>query len=631
VYYGKPVEIDLSVKKDGTPITSFGEVDFNLTMNGQPQSITRYYDPVKGWVITFTAPNTSDTYSVELKTTVTLPTYSTASITNSFTIKVEQPVQFDILSVDRTEVQPNDVVTVNVKALKENAIIPLSKQHLTIQVGSTDIDSSSINVSTSGDTFNIKIPMPSLSPGSYDLKITLNYDGYSISKTRSVGYVIPVSGEIVDASGKGISVEMKFFSGNVEKKKFTTDSSGSYSGYILPGIYTLQLNFPQSTLYLYDADISSFDDPIKYYTLSNDIDGLRNAGLFVYEMALSFSDAKIVMNYDEKKVSDEKSIMVYKCEIWNSGKGSCDTNWENITADVDTIRNTVTLYTKKLFTYVIGSKKGLYANFNLNKNTFNLKELIKIRGITQDENRNTVANATVKASIKDTDISASTQSDSSGIFDLELLPPINEGNYSLLVSVEKSQYTSFSKAVNIEVVRSKDVSLVLPDTIKIKQGETRSIDFSIVNIGQADLSNLSLTLTGLPNDYFEMADSIKELKVKEEVKIPVVFKIPQNTSEATLSLTFKVSFDGASKEQILGFTIMSGTNVTTQPTIGLPTASIVLPSMTDISYAIIFGIVCLSVAYLLKKRKFKMSTEREEIKNLLSDIKREIRKKSQSF
>jgi len=633
-YLGDVVEMSVSIEKDSSPLYS-EDISFNLKLGGQNWSKTSFYDIEKNeWTIKFSVPNVLGTYNLDLEINVNLATYNPKKITLQSSIEVKDAIEFKILSVDKTEVRPNDVVTISLSASERDNNIILSKNYLSFQVGSKTVDPDKITISSAGNYFNAKIEMPDLSPGSYDLKITLNYANYSVTQTKSVDYVMPISGKFVDLNNKGINVEIKFLVGDTEKKRLTTDSSGSYSGYIVPGNYTVQLVFPQSTLYLYGIRVSEFNDPIKYYSLDVDVVGIKSAGLFIYEVAIPYSSAKILINYDEKKIPSERNILVYKCSEWNSENKVCNTDWEEQAATIDTVRNTVTIETNSLSAYAIGIKKTLYLDFSSEKNIFNLKEFIKLRGVTRDESGNFVQDVLLSASINGISINASAYSSSNGVFILEFFAPEEEGFYTLSVKAEKSPYLSYNKTWSFQVVKNRKISLVAPDTIRIKKGENQTLQFSVVNTGQADISNLSLSLTGISQDYFSLQNKIDELKIGQEIKIPVNFKIPQDASESTLSITFKVSSDEVSNEEIIGLTIFSenvtipvATDQKTFPTFRFPTAQIALPlSSNDINYAIVFCVVCVLITYIWKRNRTWRTKERKHIKNLLLDIKGEIRR-----
>jgi len=107
-------------------------------------------------------------------------------------------------------------------------------------------------------------------------------------------------------------------------------------------------------------------------------------------------------------------------------------------------------------------------------------------------------------------------------------------------------------------------------------------------------------------------------------------------------------YDGNSSEELFILTILGGdTNETVTseegfkfPSINFPTAKVVLPVSTDVILVVIVGISSFSVAVFLKMRKRtpklvrktqiqtqikpEKRLERENIKNLLLDIRREI-------
>jgi hypothetical protein len=634
VYLDDFTEMIVSIKKDDSPLNE--GVKFKLKLSGQEWSKTSSYDPEKeAWTIRFRVPDVVGVYNLELEVDVSLESYNPKKTFLTSSIEVKEPVEFRIISLDKTEVKANDTIKVSLLASERGSKIILKTDYLSFQIGSSQIEKDRVTISSSGDYFNAEIKVPDLSPGSYDLRITLNYKNYSITRSQSIGYVMSISGKIVDLSGNRINTEIRFLINEQEKKRLSTDSSGAYSGYIVPGTYTVQLTFPRSTLYLYDVTIDEFDDPIKHYYFDTDIEGVKSAGLFVYDVDLDYKKAKIIMNYDETKVPREKDLVVYRCSEFNPANKICDTEWKEEIATIDTVRNTATIETDSLSAFVIGMKKSLVLDVSFDKNIFGSGELIKLRGIVRDESGSFVSGAEVKATISTTNINSSAFSDENGVFNIELFSPKEEGTYNLFLKAEKIPYISSNKSLSFQVKRTRSLSLVVPDTIKIKQGENQTLKFSVINTGQVDLSDLSLFLTGLPQNYYSMQESIKELKVNEEVKIPVEFRIPRDATETTISITFKVNSSEVSKEEIIGFTIVSEnvtipTQTKSAPLLSIPTGAITFPvisvSPTDITYASFIFVASILVAFVLRKNR-STTKERRHIKNLLYDVKNEIRRR----
>lgn len=633
-YLGDIAEMDISIIKDDLPLYSDG-IDFDLKVGGQTWPKISFYDSEKErWVIKFNVPSVLGVYDLDLGINLNLNSYSQKNIDLSSSMEVKNLYEFKILDTDKIEIQPNDFLTVSLAEYERGNRVVLSKDYLSFQIGSYVITSDRVTLSSAGNHFDANISMPNLSPGSYDLKITSNYADYPITLTRTIGYVIPVSGKFLDTNGKGINAEIKFYINNIEKKKFSTDSSGSYSGFIVPGNYTIQTTFPQSTLYLYGASITSFSDPIKYYSLDGDAEGIKSAALFSYEVAIPFANAKVVMSYDEKKVTSEENVVVYKCSSFNPSNKACNSNWTEQTFTIDKLSNYVTIETNSFSAYVIGTKKSLSLDFSSDKSVYGVSELIKIRGIVRDESGSFVLNSLVNASIDNTDIRGSAYTDSNGVFNIEFFSPEQEGVYTISLEAGKAPYIKSNKTLDVQVSKARSISLVVPATIRVKPGDSLTLQFSVVNTGQSDVSGLSIYLVGLPNDYFFLPDKITELEVGQEVKIPVDFNIPKNASESTSSLVFRINSSEVSKEAIIGFTIINenetvASNQTSVfPTFTLPTAFFSLPlSFSDIAWALVFGFMVISGAYLMKRRRVGGVSERKKVNNLLSDIKGEIKRK----
>ena len=623
-YIGDKITVYFAVKKDDSFISS--SVDFEVRLNDQEITLNQNpaYDMVKGWILKFDSPNTAGNYDLEITAT-----YNGESTANSSTIEVREPIVFEVQKIDRTFVRSNENITVTIKVLERDSPISLKKEHLKVQVSSSDANI--LSISQSGSIFDVKVTLPSVSSGKYEMKITFNYGNFSATHETNLYYVLSIEGEIKNSDGTGIDTKLKFQSDDIERE-FFTNSDGKYSSDLPPGTYNVQFTFPTSTVYLYDVVINSFDDPIKYLYLTDvDIPGIRAKGIFVYEIALPYSKVYLELEYEEKDVLDETKLNVYKCSNWNSGIKVCNSKWVEINSRIDPIRNLAEVNSTGLSAYVIGTQKKLNFDLSLNKEEYFLKDLVKVRGITQDDGKNTVDNVSVKAVVEGTDISLSVFSDSNGIFSFEFLAPEEEGDYSLFLKAEKYPFISFNKSITLKVCKSEELSLLAPDSIKINQGEELTSEFSVINTGQSELLNLSLSLEGVPKSYFDLQPSIDRLAPAEEKTILIYFKIPKDASMDTYTATLKASSDGISAEKIFALTILgeetdkSSSTGFKFPTISFPTANIVLPSVgTEVLYIASLSMVSFSLAYFAKKKKRVKNTERSEVKNLLLDIRREI-------
>jgi hypothetical protein len=619
-YIGYEIEIDFFVKKDETPLTS--GVIFSITLNNQAKQlkIPPAYDMSKGWMLKIDSPSAEGIYNVKV-----YASYDRANVSNSSSIEIRKKIEFEIVSLSKNWVEGNENITVTLNAKDSENIIDINKNNLNVQIVATNLNILSID--RNGNFYDVEITTPSISAGRYELKAILSYEGSSYADTKPIDYIVTVKGKIVDSNNKGISTEIRFLSNNVEKLKLATDSAGYYSGSLPPDTYDIQVTFPQSTLYLKGVSISNFNDPVKYfYSTDPVVLGIRNAGLFGYEVALIYHEVNIEMNYDERNVIDETNLVVFKCSNWNSGRKVCNDKWVEIGGDIDTVRNLVKINLNSFSAFVIGERKTISVNFNLDSQKYYTGSTIKVRGLVKDLDGDTVANATIKAYVKNTQINVETFSDNNGVFSFELKAPEEEGNYNLALNAEKSPYISFNDSKSFDVVKNRAITIVVPDTIKLKQGQNFTQEISIVNTGQADLSNLNISLTGIPSNYYNMTDFIEKLKENEESKTYIYFSIPEDAEKKTYSASLVAFNDEIRQEKIFGFTIV-GKNESVVEVASGPSGRFILPSLdSNMTYIIIFAIFCFSMAIILKRIKVKKS-KRNEIKDFLFDVKSYLRKR----
>jgi hypothetical protein len=530
-----------------------------------------------------------------------------------------QPVQLSA-TFDKTYVKPNDTITISLQATDRGKIIQVSKDKLTVRIGGTQAEI--ISISPVNNYFSVAVKAPNLMPGKYDAVVSLSYANYTYTATNTVYYIVPVTGRITNENGKGLTVGFRFLSNGVKVLELYTDASGSYSGSIPPGTYDLEIAFPQSKLYLRNVEITSFEDPIRYYETSADVPGLNLAGLYVYETTLQYDAATIEMKYDESKILNEEEIKVYRCESWNTGRKSCYGQWEEVYANIDTIRNTVYANTTGLSAYAIGYVKKLSIDYTINKEKFYLKDLVRIKGMVVDDAGSPVSNATVKLLVKGTSYKAYT--DSNGLFTFEFVGPAEEGYYTLMLTADKYPYISFETNKSIQVEKSKEVSIVFPDTVRIKQGESISQELLIVNTGQADIEQLNISLSGLPAGYFILPSFASNLSVGEQLKLTLQFSVPSNATPQTLSASLKITADGLVKEKVFGFTL-EPVNITANQITGYTP----LPEFSwDYVYILLFAVVSFTLAFVLKKRKLEKE-KRKEFNRLLFEVKQYFDAKKQ--
>jgi hypothetical protein len=641
-YIGSNSQIKVSVKKDDSVVNSPSSVNFTLKLGGQDYAtMPPFFDPSNDlWVINFLPPSVGGSYTYELEVAISLPSSNQKTVTLSGSISVNNPIDFGIISLDKAEVIPGDQIKVSIRATELGGNILLSKDYLRFSVGSVDIPKENFTIASSGGYFDVAFIVPGLSPGFYDIISILDYKNYSLTDSRRIGYTTIVSGKFQDLGGGAINTRIDFMNGDSYVKSLSTDSSGAYSVSIVPDNYTLKLSFPQSTLFIYGMNFSGLSDPIRYYFLGNDIQGMKSAGLFDFEIAVPFTSYKMVMNYDEKKVVNEKELVIYRCADFNAPNLVCNDGWAPQDASIDTNANTVTVSNTQILTYAIGTKKSLTLESSLEKQTYSPSEPLKVRGIVRDSDGNFVKDALVTVNLNSGSIKKTVTSDGSGVFSADMTAPGQEGVYQILLTAEKTPFLNGNLTLTLQVVKVKSLSIVAPDIIRMYQGESRSVHFSIANTGQVDLTGVVLTIEGLDASYYSLQNGFDRIEVGKEVSANVDFNIPEDAGESTSSFKIRVNSNEASGESVIGLTIVSknstdlSANGTEPASLNIPAGQFVLPSVSpDVAYIILFGMVSVSLAYAAKRIRVRSSVrERDHVRNLLTDIKGEIRrKKSQTL
>lgn len=619
-YIGDIIEISFIAKEDEDRLNS--SVNFNVSLNDNLVNLVvkPAYDYIRGWLLKIPAPYPADTYSLKVKAF-----YDRVNVSDYDIIEVRNKIEFNILSIKKdgqvtNKIIGNDNITVNLKFLENGNVIDLNKNNIDIKIGSTEAQITGLYKQSDG-SFNAEVVAPVIAAGTYDMVAYFYYEGLTYSDSEKINYAVSLSGNA------GIGSQIRFIQNNQTKLEITPDPYGDYSGFLPPGTYDIEVVFPQSRLYFYQAVINSFEDPIRYvYSDNAAIPGIRNAGLFVYGVVFSYSSVDIEINYIEKNVLNEDSLNVFKCSNWNSGKGTCNSDWIEMDSEIDKVRNKARISSTSLSAFVIGEIKSLNVDFNLDKNSYNIDDVIKVKGIVKDEDRASVSNATVDVYIKNTQISSKTTTDENGIFSLEVQTPKNEGSYELVLKAKKQPYNSFEKSKIFEITKSKSILIDFPDTIKIAKDENYTQAFSLVNNGQADINNLKIYFEGIPESYYNFSENIS-LKSQERKTFDLKFSIPFYADAEISSATIKIEGNNVSQEKVFGLNILekNQTKNETLPTTGLA-IGFTLPKIDylDIIYIVLFAVVCFSLAIVLKKIKIKKNG-RENTRLLLFNVKNIIK------
>jgi hypothetical protein len=614
-YVGETMEIDVAVRKNGIELSS--GVVFNVSLNGQPKSLKMMpaYDSSKGWILKIDSPTTNGIYEVEVDAY-----YDRTSTTSYGSADVRNDVEFSITNIDKKGIKAEDNITVTLSALERGSVIELNEDNVDISINSVDAEITS--VSRRDNLFDVKIVAPSLSSGSYQLEAYLTSKGSVYSDSEPIDYIVTIEGSITDPDNRALSTQIKFIQSGATKLTLYTDAYGYYSGSIPPGTYDLDISFPNSELYLHDVVISTFNDPIRYFYGDDfDVSGIRNAGLYDYELDLSFSNVELEMKYNEKNVIDESNLRIFKCSDWNSGNKICNDGWVEVSGELDTIRNSMRMTSTTLSAFIIGELKNLFVDFGPDNDEYYIGDSVKIRGIVKDSDGNSVGNASISVQIKNTQIKYNTVADSNGVFSIEMPPVDEEGEYVVTLTAKKSPFIDFKGEESFSVTKKRSIFIDFPETIRIERGSNLTQEFDLVNNGQADISNIEISLEGLPQGYYDISSNNIDLKSEQSKILYVDFYIPVYADVGISSATLKIESGNVSEEKVFGVNILEkGEGENNAPT-GLATG-FNLPeiSYSDIMYIAIFATACFSVAIILKKLRVR-GGKRNDIKKSLFNLK----------
>lgn len=614
IYVGDTVEIDLFVKKDDVYLSGSSAVTFEVLVNGVLEPLTAAYDFEKGWRIRFAAPQVSGTYNVNVAAF-----YEGAVFEAPISIEVKDVFEFSLDAVDKSEVLSGENITATLFASERGNPISISKSSISAKIGSYVADVAGVSLASNG-RYVATITIPSLSPSSYGLKITFSHQNFTAERTSTITYLVPVSGTILDPNGGAVSAKISFVSGALERYVYT-DSKGDYRINIPSREYDVNLVHNRATIVQQGVSVTEFDDPLRFYYIADIvIPGIKPAGLFMFETTLSADDTEITLNYDERKVSSEASLVVYRCGNWNCAEKKCSGSWDTISASIDTVRNSAKFSSANPSgAYTLGSLDALFLDFSIDKTTYYVGDVIKAVGISEKSGGNYVGNIEITGRINGQPITKTVTSSEKGVFALDLEVPSTEGSYTLVFAAELEPYQGYETTKTIEVIKRKEISLVLPDTVRMGVGENSTIEVPVVNTGQAPLVEGKISISGIPEDYYSITPELLSVDAGEETKFFINFEIPElapkTTHGADITMpfgdkTFKKTFALTIKEPVAQDPAVGETDAeTNESAFTLPTGFLTSVASSDVLYLVVLSAISFSTAIFLRNRRTPRTSE----------------------
>ena len=620
IYEGDEIKAFVKVKRNELEINASSDLFFKIFLdNSQIQPSTPiYYDSSKGWVLSFFSP--LGKHKLKIETSL-----SQKSVSAERDIEVYKSIELSFLGIDKTEVNPEDYVTLRFFAKERDYKIDNSSLSISLLLDNSSLPFNySLLDSLDGTNIELKARVTNISVGDHTISARLGYKNQTLIKDVQIIRPLKIEGGFISDDGFGYSGKIKFKRDSFERS-FIANTSGYFSGFIPKGKYDVEMeikdypNYPGVKIILDDVDINSFEDPIRFDVLKDvSIDGLGLGAVYLIKANLEFSKATLELAYDQKKIVNESEIIIYKCEDWNFAKRQCNVELEEIDAIVDKDKNTVKFDDSSFSVFLISYRKKLSLNLMTDKKNYNLNDIVTISGYVQDDDGNYISDAEVKIKILGSS-SYSTKTDKNGYFLLQAFSPQSEGVFKIETITSKSKFIQDIKTVEINVTKSRKLVLFLDDSYKLYEGENITIPLKIVNTGQADIPLAKINITGLPDNFMVIAkQEEREIKTGEERESPIQIFAPENSS-SSIMLEINLNYEGATSEkQIL--LVVEKKPVQNS----MPTAKIVLPNVDkEIIYTISASLSIILVAYILKKNKPKKNEDR-----MLKEIKNEILRKT---
>ena len=582
----------LSVSFDFNKITDSQEIitnpdNFRVFLSGTEVSISQadyWINTTTGkWNIQTSVPDSFSFGSYDLKIEGTYQGH-TVSDTENNAVAIKYPLSVDIVSPTYSSPQAfvdGGQFAIKAKILYKSEVIGTDKfgiNDFSVLIGDNIYTPDSISRDeTDTQYWNIKVSTPKYDPGSYDLTLSVTYDGNTVSSKQedAIQFVLPFKGTLIDAGGKIIGARIIF---EDTGKTIRTDNLGVYelSPGLVPGTYNLRIEFEDGkTIARFKGveinkntpDMNRYPYTIRYDRLSGtpaNIEGVSVAKTVVLEFGLPFQNAEVTISYDdvESKIMNQMNIEVFACHNWNFAARRCAGQWEKIPSNVDTILNIISFNATELSAFIIGERKSLKMDVNLDVKEYTLGEPIQIKGKVTDTSSNPIEDAVIKFSIAKGNITTTTKTTFGGFYVGEISAPMEEGIFNITIEAVKEPYIGYKASLSLQAVKSKSLSFIgIPDTTDIYLDTPQDIKFTLLNSGQTALTDIRLYIVGISTNWYQLIpQAINELQPGESKEITLKINVPtqdciSGACKTYYSITIQAKSNEIEKESVLTATL----------------------------------------------------------------------------
>jgi len=540
-HIGDTLVVPITFKVDGS-VDKFGLANYNLSLGGRKINIGPDNLELNGDILNVEAPiglDFSEGYwDFNLK--ITYDSEEIEVSKNKY-VYLESPLKIETKNKD-ISCKANQICTktlsINVYYYGVGSLEDFDKNNFVIGIFKNDelvdtADITKVNCKSSTNSCDLDIIIPNLPPGDYVLSIKAYREEYESTSTIPLTSYLSFEGEIIDASGKGVSVNMVLKNKKTGKIITTNSMGGNYNLNIVPGIYDFSAGFGGGTLHVDIYNVTFESEDINYgnninfdsFVGTSPIEGVHVTKVIVFEFGYKFEDAKIWIPYADNNVVNEDNLRVYRCTKWNFGRRVCNGEWELISSKTDAIRNVVEVHTNKFGAFVLGEQKLLhFYTIAPGKTVAYLGDTIPVEGKILDSDGLEVEGVTITLTLENHSSNITTLSDGSFVGYVTL--PYKEGSFEIEVKAKKEPYIPTIKKMIVKTTRKKEISVSLPDTTSVTLNKEGILELVVMNTGQVNLTNIYLHIDGLSvKNYNLIPAQIDRLEPgkSEKVKMHVHF------------------------------------------------------------------------------------------------------------
>lgn len=375
------------------------------------------------------------------------------------------------------------------------------------------------------------------------------------------------SGVVRDSAGGPVETEMMLKRVNSENIPVNTGSDGTYSTTIEDRdfdtvnlkFYDRGMNAPDTEFQLTDLTLGEnpnlgfSSEAIRYQYWENpvaDVEGLEEVNMMAGKFSHQIDGgAEAFMKFDPQSVNPE-NLKVYECNSWNFQGRECMTSWDamgsnDVSVDYSTwrvnlddldlheISEDVTGASNKtvlMNAYIVGTSSELglegEAPLSISSQSLAANGDISISGKVINGEGEAVPDANVTVSLRkdgESFRSFNPTSGPNGGFEAEGKAPSENGRYKVRVDISKNQYQDFrtESSKTVEVYYERGLSMSSSENMNLQLGEESTLSFSLSNTGQQTVEDISVSLTGLEDQYYTKASVPQTLDGEGAVEVTV--------------------------------------------------------------------------------------------------------------